>query len=115
LHNNSTNAKKAALLREGHGRRQKFYGQAALLFLSVVEVAGLVVMTQQSARAYVDPGSGFLAFQMVGASLAGAAFVLRRRLRRLFRRDREQVRPDALSDIIDRQVSPKKAKNPIVS
>jgi hypothetical protein len=58
---------------------------ALLRLLTLAQIAGLIFMTESSAWAYVDPGSGFLAFQMLGASLAGAAFFLRHKLRRLFR------------------------------
>lgn len=53
--------------------------------LAVGQFAALLVMLERPAHAYVDPGSGLLAFQMVGASTAGALFFLRRKLRQLFK------------------------------
>lgn len=36
------------------------------------------------ALAYVDPGAGLLAFQIVGSTFAGIVFLVRSRLRRFF-------------------------------
>ncbi len=58
---------------------------AILRILTIGSIAGLVLMTEQRARAYVDPGSGLLFLQMLGASVAGGLFFLRQRLRKLFR------------------------------
>jgi len=53
--------------------------------LTIGYIAGLILMTEQRAHAYVDPGSGLLFLQMLGASVAGGLFFLRDRLRKLFR------------------------------
>jgi hypothetical protein len=45
-------------------------------------LASLLLMTEAPARAYVDPGSGLLTFQMLGASLAGVLFYVRHKLKR---------------------------------
>jgi hypothetical protein len=58
---------------------------AILRILTIGYIAGLILMTEQRARAYVDPGSGLLMLQMLGASVAGGLFFLRQRLRKLFR------------------------------
>jgi hypothetical protein len=47
----------------------------------------LMIAFERPALAYVDPGSGLLVFQIAGSMMAGALFVLRSKLRRLFRRD----------------------------
>lgn len=39
----------------------------------------------QPAYAYVDPGSGLFAVQLIGTTIAGAIFLIRRRLRRILR------------------------------
>ncbi|HLW88609.1 MAG TPA: hypothetical protein VKR57_08955 [Terriglobales bacterium] len=44
-------------------------------------LASLLLMTEAPARAYVDPGSGLLTFQMLGASLAGWLFYVRHKLK----------------------------------
>jgi hypothetical protein len=58
---------------------------ALLRILTLGYIAGLILMTEQRASAYVDPGSGLLLLQMLGASVAGGLFFLRQRLRKLFR------------------------------
>jgi hypothetical protein len=40
--------------------------------------------TARPAYAYVDPGSGLLLVQMLGSTLAGMLFLLRKRVRQLF-------------------------------
>lgn len=57
------------------------------------QIAGLLLMTERPARAYVDPGTGLFFFQMLGASLAGGFFFMRHKLRRLFRRDPDEGPP----------------------
>jgi hypothetical protein len=59
-----------------------------------VEFFVILIVLEQQAHAYVDPGSGLLMFQVGGSMLAGACFMLRRKLRRLFRLDRS-VKEDA--------------------
>jgi hypothetical protein len=51
----------------------------ALLFLA------LLCVLAQPAYAYVDPGSGLFALQIISTTFAGMIFMLRRRLRSLFR------------------------------
>jgi hypothetical protein len=51
----------------------------------------------QPAYAYVDPGSGLLAFQVLGSTLAGMSFLLRKRIRQFFGRF-ARVRKGASSD-----------------
>lgn len=66
--------------------------RSLLSFLTVLQIFVLLAAAIKPAHAYVDPGSGLLAFQIGGSMLAGAAFVLRAKLRRLFRRT-ENSRP----------------------
>jgi hypothetical protein len=47
-------------------------------------LAGLLLMAERPAYAYVDPGSGLLTLQIVGASIAGSFFLLRQKVRRFF-------------------------------
>ena len=51
----------------------------------VLEMFVLIIALEQRASAYVDPGSGLLAYQIGGSIFAGAYFMMRRRLHRLFR------------------------------
>jgi len=56
----------------------RFY-LATMLFL-----VALCVATERQAHAYIDPGSGMLILQQVGAAFAGVAFFFRRRIKALF-------------------------------
>jgi hypothetical protein len=52
--------------------------------LTVLQVLAVLCALEQPAYAYVDPGSGLLAFQILGSTFAAGIFLLRRQLRRLF-------------------------------
>ena len=45
---------------------------------------GVINLFALPAHAYVDPGSGLLALQIIGSTLAGATFLVRKRIRDLF-------------------------------
>lgn len=51
-----------------------------------VWVLCVLIATTRPAQAYVDPGSGLLFIQAAGSTLAGIGYLLRRRIRDLFRR-----------------------------
>jgi hypothetical protein len=57
----------------------------AVMVLSCNIVLALAVLSTVSQRAYgyVDPGSGLLAFQIIGTAFAGMTFLIRKRLRLL--------------------------------
>jgi hypothetical protein len=55
-----------------------------LVVLCLGQIAGFLMATEQFARGYADPGSGFLALQILGASLAGWSYLIRRKLRSFF-------------------------------
>jgi hypothetical protein len=59
---------------------------SVLSLLTILQIFVFLAAAAKPAHAYVDPGSGLLAFQIGGSMLAGALFVLRSKLRRLFRR-----------------------------
>jgi hypothetical protein len=60
-----------------------------LIALAVVlQVIVFSAAAVKPAHAYVDPGSGLLAFQIGGSMLAGALFFVRAKIRKLFRRDK---------------------------
>lgn len=59
------------------------YGILAFLLL-VVQVMAVLCAFTKPAYAYVDPGSGLLAFQILSSTFAGAIFMVRKRLRNLF-------------------------------
>jgi hypothetical protein len=45
----------------------------------------VINLTAEPAHAYVDPGSGLLALQIIGSTFAGAMFLIRKRVRDLSR------------------------------
>ena len=49
------------------------------------QVIVILIAVAKPANAYVDPGSGLLFLQVGGSMLAGALFVLRAKIRKLFR------------------------------
>jgi drug/metabolite transporter (DMT)-like permease len=61
------------------------------LCVTVVLIVALSFSFQRTAHAYVDPGSGLLAFQSISAVITGALFYFRSRLKSLFRRSDGQV------------------------
>jgi hypothetical protein len=62
------------------------------LLLLLGQIAGLILMTEQTAQAYVDPGTGLVSLQVLGASVAAWFYVLRRRLRLLLGSPRSRLR-----------------------
>jgi hypothetical protein len=54
------------------------------LVLGILQIAAVLCALEQPARAYVDPGSGYVFLQVIGSMFAGALFYLRHRLRRMF-------------------------------
>lgn len=49
----------------------------------MLQIVAIFCAFEKRAYAYVDPGSGYLLLQVLGSMLAGAAFVVRHRLRRM--------------------------------
>jgi hypothetical protein len=62
----------------------QIFKRCLFLSFSILQLLVLFAATVKPAHAYVDPGSGLLFFQVGGSMLAGALFVLRARLRKLF-------------------------------
>lgn len=68
--------------------------------LGLLQVLVFLAAAVKPANAYVDPGSGLLFFQVGGSMLAGAMFMLRAKIRKLFRlgnpaETKEQPKPDS--------------------
>jgi hypothetical protein len=59
--------------------------RSVLAVLASVELLVLLAAFAKPAYGYVDPGSGLLAFQVGGSMLAGGLFIIRSRIRKLFR------------------------------
>jgi hypothetical protein len=60
--------------------------RSLLYTLGLVQIVLFLTAAVKPAHAYVDPGSGLLFFQVGGSMLAGAMFVLRTKIRKLFTR-----------------------------
>ena len=52
--------------------------------LTVCLVFSLICLLEPPARAYIDPGSGLLAYQTISAVIAGVIFYFRQKLHNLF-------------------------------
>ena len=57
-------------------------------FITVFCLASLLLAFQGTAQAYADPGSGLLALQIIGSTLAGIGFYFRQKIGKLFIRRR---------------------------
>jgi hypothetical protein len=60
------------------------FSRTLLVLLAIAQVVALAVAFQRPAYAYADPGSGLLFLQVAGSMLAGALFIVRSKLRKLF-------------------------------
>jgi hypothetical protein len=70
--------------------------RSALFVCSVLQLAIFFAVTVKPAHAYVDPGSGLLSLQIGGSILAGVVFVLRTKVRKLFRmKPKPEIDPNA--------------------
>ena len=79
-------------------RLTKMKKRLVLCLICILELSILAIAFEQCAYAYIDPGSGLLICQMGGSMLAGAIFVLRRKLRRLLCRGRAMEKSVLPSD-----------------
>jgi hypothetical protein len=61
------------------------------LAVNLALVIALSFSFQRTAHAYVDPGSGLLAFQSISAVITGVLFYFRSRLKSLFRRPSSEI------------------------
>lgn len=52
--------------------------------LTVFCLASLLLAFQGTAQAYVDPGQGLLALQILGSTMAGVGFYFRRKIGKYF-------------------------------
>jgi hypothetical protein len=68
-----------------------------LWMLGALQVVTLLLAFERPARAYVDPGSGFVILQVVGSMFAGAVYYTRHRLKRLLYLGRRTPVPAAPS------------------
>jgi hypothetical protein len=57
--------------------------RAMFFLLGALQIVALLVAFERPARAYVDPGSGFVFLQVTGSMFAGAVYYMRHRLKRI--------------------------------
>lgn len=67
--------------------------RALLTLLAIAQFVTLAIAFQKPAYAYADPGSGLLFLQVAGSMAAGALFIVRSKLRKLFRMGKEIDEP----------------------
>jgi O-antigen/teichoic acid export membrane protein len=60
---------------------------------SILILVGALMVFQQCAYAYTDPGTGLLAVQAVGSVVVAAGWYLRRKIYSLFHRGKELKHP----------------------
>jgi hypothetical protein len=65
--------------------------RASLVILAIAQFITLAAAFQKPAYAYADPGSGLLFLQVAGSMVAGALFIVRSKLRKLFHRRQKRV------------------------
>lgn len=58
-----------------------------------LQILAVLCALEQPAYAYVDPGSGLLAFQVLSTTFAGCVFMVRKRLHRFFKRMTRHSKP----------------------
>jgi hypothetical protein len=58
------------------------------VLLTVFCLFSILLAFEGTAHAYADPGSGLLALQIIGSTLAGVGFYFRQKVGRLFMRRR---------------------------
>jgi hypothetical protein len=68
------------------GVRSRQLHDAIAFSIIVLQMIAVLCALAQPAYAYVDPGSGLLAVQIISTTFAGMIFLLRRRLRGFLKR-----------------------------
>ena len=67
------------------------FSRTLLILLAIAQFITLAVAFQKPAYAYADPGSGLLFLQVAGSMAAGALFIVRSKLRKLFHLGKHRV------------------------
>ena len=67
----------------------RHFSRTLLILLAIAQVVILAIAFQKPAYAYADPGSGLLFLQVAGSMAAGALFIVRSKLRKLFHRGKD--------------------------
>ena len=72
------------------------FSRTLLILLAIAQFITLAVAFQKPAYAYADPGSGLLFLQVAGSMAAGALFIVRSKLRKLFHLGKNRVEEPAV-------------------
>jgi hypothetical protein len=72
----------------------RFLQSSLLSLLLLGQIGAIFIAAEGTAQAYVDPGSGMMALQVLGASVAGAFYLLRKKARSLFHRSGRERGPN---------------------
>ena len=72
------------------------FSRTLLILLAIAQFITLAVAFQKPAYAYADPGSGLLFLQVAGSMAAGALFIVRSKLRKLFHLGKHRVEEPAV-------------------
>ena len=72
------------------------FSRTLLILLAGAQFITLAVAFQKPAYAYADPGSGLLFLQVAGSMAAGALFIVRSKLRKLFHMGKNRVEEPAV-------------------
>ena len=72
------------------------FSRTLLILLAGAQFITLAVAFQKPAYAYADPGSGLLFLQVAGSMAAGALFIVRSKLRKLFHLGKNRVEQPAV-------------------
>ena len=67
------------------------FSRTLLILLAIAQFITLAAAFQKPAYAYADPGSGLLFLQVAGSMAAGALFIVRSKLRKLFHLGKNRV------------------------
>jgi hypothetical protein len=77
--------------------------RSLLILLAIAQVVMLAIAFQKPAYAYADPGSGLLFLQVAGSMAAGALFIVRSKLRKLFHRGKDHIEESVVEQVQERQ------------
>lgn len=72
------------------------FSRTLLILLAGAQFITLAIAFQKPAYAYADPGSGLLFLQVAGSMAAGALFIVRSKLRKLFHLGKNRVEQPAV-------------------
>ena len=76
-------------------------GKLLQILAIVLMLVGAVILVEQPAYAYTDPGTGLLAIQAAGSALVATGWYLRRKIYALFHRGPAKDSPEDMPAAVD--------------